>query len=99
MRRMVAGAALAAAFVVGSAVPALAGERGGNGAETPAGDKARSACAYSGLEDWDFEAPVVPGVTQNWGQIIREAGPLGGANSVLTPWGEEGCNAKAYPNK
>ena len=60
MRRMVAGAALTAAFLIGSSAPAFAGERGGNGAETPAGSMARSLCAYSGLEDWDFESDVVP---------------------------------------
>lgn len=98
MGKRVALAAVCVAALVGSG-SALAGERAGNGEETPAGDKARSACAFSGLEDNDFEAPVQPGVTQNWGQIIRVAGPLGGANSVLTPFGEEGCNAHQYPNK
>ena len=39
-----------------------------------------------------------PGVTQNWGQIIKAFGPMGGANPVLTPFGEEGCNAHMYPN-
>lgn len=77
----------------------FAGERAGNGTATPAGEKAASACAFSGLEDFDFEEDVDPGVTQNWGQIVREFGPLGGANSVQTPFGEEGCNALTYPNK
>ena len=85
--------------VVLSSGTAGAGEITGNGNETPAGEKARSLCAFSGLDDMDFESPVVPGVTQNWGSIIREAGPLGGANSVQTPFGEEGCNANLYPNK
>jgi hypothetical protein len=99
MRKAIVGAVVAAGLVLSSGGAALAGERTGNGKETPAGDKARSACAFSGLEDNDFESPVVPGVTQNWGQIIKVAGPLGGANSVQTPFGEEGCNAHLYPNK
>ncbi len=99
MRKAMVAAVVTAALVVGTGSAALAGERTGNGKETPAGDKAKSLCAFSGLEDNDFEAPVEPGVTQNWGQIIKVAGPLGGANSVLTPFGEEGCNAHLYPNK
>lgn len=79
---------------------AFAGERTGAGEETPAGSKARSLCAFSGLEDFDFEADVQPGVTQNWGQIVRVAGPLGGASSTFVPGeGEIGCNAHLYPNK
>ncbi len=99
MRRLVAGAALTAAFVLGSSVPAFAGERGGNGAAVPGADNAMSLCAYSGLDDMDFESDVVPGVTQNFGQLVRMLGPLGGADSVLTPFGEEGCNAHLYPSK
>jgi hypothetical protein len=99
MRRAIVAAIVAAGLVVGTGGASLAGERTGNGKETPAGEKARSLCAYSGLEDFEFESPAVPGVTQNWGQIIKIAGPLGGANSVLTPFGEEGCNAHLYPNK
>ncbi len=89
--------ALSVAFVVGSAGGALAGERTGQGKATHSPGNARSLCAFSGLEDNDFEADVVPGVTQNWGQIIKEAGPLGGAASV--PFAEEGCNAHLYPAK
>ncbi len=88
---------LAALAISGSV--ALAGERTGNGKQTPVGERAASACAFSGLEDNDFLAPVEPGVTQNWGQIVRVAGPMGGANSVEGPFGEEGCNAHLYPNK
>jgi hypothetical protein len=98
-RRALAAAAVCAAVVLGSGGAAVAGEITGSGEPTPAGDKAKSLCAFSGLEDFDLEAPVDPGVTQSWGQIIRVAGPLGGANSVLTPFGEEGCNARDYPNK
>ena len=99
MRRVLAGAAVGAVFILGTSGAASAGERGGNGAAVPGAGHAASACAYSGLEDNDFEADVVPGVTQNFGQLVREFGPLGGANSVQTPFGEEGCNAHLYPNK
>jgi hypothetical protein len=99
MRKAIVGAALAAGLVVGTAGAAFAGERTGTGGPTAGPDHARSACVFSGLEDFDFEGPVVPGVTQNFGQIVRVEGPLGGANSVETPFGEEGCNAHLYPNK
>ena len=73
MRRPVLlGIAVGAVIVLGSAGGAVAGERGGDGHETPAGDKARSLCAFSGLDDMDFEAPVQPGVVQNWGTIPKE---------------------------
>ncbi len=45
---------------------AFAGERAGNGEPTPVNDyRAGSICAFSGLEDFDFESPAVPGVTQH----------------------------------
>lgn len=103
MRRpMLLGIAVGTVIVLGSAGGAFAGERGGSGKETPAGDKARSLCAFSGLEDMDFEAPVDPGVVQNWGHIpkeIRDMFSVRGAAEVATPFGEEGCNANLYPNK
>ena len=98
-RAMGAAAAVGLAVVLGSGGIAHAGEITGNGKPTAGPDHAKSLCTFSGLEDNDLESPVVPGVTQNWGQIIRVAGPLGGANSVQTPFGEEGCNAHLYPNK
>ncbi len=97
MKKGLVGAALCAALVFGSAGSALAGERTGQGKPTQAPNHAKSACAFSGLEDHDFEGPVTPGVTQNWGQIIRVAGPLGGAANV--EFIEEGCNASLYPLK
>jgi hypothetical protein len=90
------GAGTAPALGLGASI-AFAGERAGNGEETPAGDKAKSSCAFSGLEDHDFEQDVDPGVTQNRGQIVRFAGPLGGADDV--EFIGEGCNANTYPNK
>ncbi len=58
---------------------AFAGERSGNGEATPIKDyTASSICSFSGLEDMDldddgdFDAPVDPGVVQNWGIIPKE---------------------------
>jgi hypothetical protein len=52
---------------------AFAGECGGNGEPTPINDyRSNSICSFSGLEDMDFEAPVDPGVVQNWGSIPPE---------------------------
>jgi hypothetical protein len=90
---------LCAALVVSPAAAALAGERTGTGEETAGPTNANSLCVFSGLEDFDFQAPVDPGVVQNWGHVKRELGLTGGANSVLTPFGEEGCNAHLYPNR
>jgi hypothetical protein len=90
--------AVAATCVVGlvGAGSVFAGERTGSGKPTPVNNyTAKSFCAFSGLEDNDFESPVVPGVTQNWGQIVKVAGPLGGAADV----GGDGCNAHKYPAK
>ena len=50
-----------------------AGEITGTGNPTPVnGYNANSICAFSGLDDMDFEAPVQPGVVQNWGSIPKE---------------------------
>ncbi|MFE7845974.1 hypothetical protein ACFUTX_12385 [Microbacterium sp. NPDC057407] len=101
-RSMLLGIAVGAVIALGSGGGAFAGERAGDGHETPAGEKARSACAFSGLEDFDFGAPVQPGTVQNWGHIPKEARDMfsvRGAAVVSTPFGEEGCNANLYPNK
>jgi len=94
VKRVLVVAAVGAAMVVASSPAAFAGEVNGNGGETPAKYNARSNCAYSGLED----DPVSPGTTQSWGTIIRDAGPLGGANDTIGPFGPDGCNAVMYPN-
>lgn len=103
MRRSIfLGVAVGTVIVLGSAGGAFAGEIGGSGKDTPAGDKARSACAFSGLEDYDNTQPPTPGVVQNWGHIPQEARKMfstRGASQVSTPFGEEGCNASMYPNK
>lgn len=92
----------AAVVLAGGAAPASAGEVSGNG--KPLTVKAKSLCAYSGLDDWASpeEQPeggllVVPGIVQNWGHVKRAFGLTGGANSVVLPFGEEGCNAHLYP--
>lgn len=72
----VVGVVLGAATVVGFGGSAFAGEGTGSGKGGPNGDgvpggigKARSACVFSGLEDFDGAQPVEPGVVQNWGHI------------------------------
>ncbi|MEO8330476.1 MAG: hypothetical protein ABI586_10760 [Candidatus Nanopelagicales bacterium] len=94
----------ATAVSIGGAGIASAGEVTGNGQEITIHSK--SACAFSGLEDWANSNPqppggidVSPGTVQNWGHVKHGAGLTGGANSVQTPFGEEGCNAHLYPNK
>lgn len=62
---------LAALFCVAAVTgsgSAFAGERAGNGEATPVNAwVAGSICAFSGLDDFDFESAVVPGVTQHPG--------------------------------
>ncbi|MEO7572875.1 MAG: hypothetical protein ABIX10_10600 [Acidimicrobiales bacterium] len=98
MRKTLVGIVVCAGLVLGTGSAAFAGERSGTGAETAGPSHAKSLCVFSGLEDFDFEAPVQPGVVQNWGHVKQEFGLTGGANSVQTPFGEEGCNAHLYPN-
>jgi hypothetical protein len=69
--KLVAGTLLAAGFLIGTAGVASAGERTGTGSQTPIRDVAASECAFSGLEDFDFEAPVQPGVVQNWATAFK----------------------------
>jgi len=97
-------ATCATMFSAVGATAASAGEVTGNGNTVTIHSK--SACAYSGLEDWASPDPqpeggilVKPGVVQNWGHVKKAFGLTGGANSVQTPFGEEGCNAHLYPNK
>jgi len=73
-RKIIAGAAVLAFSVVSvGGGTAFAGERGGSGKPTPINSyRANSICSFSGLDDMDFEAPVQPGVVQNWGSIPKE---------------------------
>lgn len=67
------GAAAALALIASTPAVAFAGERGGNGEATPVNNYvAASLCAFSGLDDMDFEEDVQPGVVQNWGVIPKE---------------------------
>src|SRR5688572_6607427 len=67
MKRILATTVLALATVGATGTAASAGEITGNGNPTPInGYNANSICAFSGLDDMDFEAPVQPGVVQNW---------------------------------
>jgi len=71
--RAVLTALASLALIAALPTTALAGERGGNGEPTPVnGYIASSLCAFSGLDDLDFQEPVQPGVVQNWGAIPKE---------------------------
>ena len=103
--RSVVGAGLCAAMMLtGGVGAAFAGEVTGNGKVISMNGK--SLCSFSGLEDWASVAEqppggvhVDPGTVQNWGHVKHPLGLTGGANSVQTPFGEEGCNAHLYPAK
>ena len=75
------------AFAVVAVGSASAGEMTGSGKWIAGSDSAplngKSDCAYSGLNDnyvLGNPIPDVDGFTrpQSWGQVIRNAGPLGG---------------------
>ena len=68
-KNILLGMAVGAILVLGSAGGAFAGEVNGKGEPNRGGDKAHSACVYSGLEDGseDPEGPSGPGTVQNWG--------------------------------
>lgn len=79
MKRTLGVLVVALGMVGATSGTAFAGERGGNGEATPVkGHIASSDCSFSGLEDMDFDddgdfdAPVQPGVVQNWGTIPQD---------------------------
>ena len=90
VRRIVAAAACTVAVAGLGAGSAFAGEITGNGKwirgteEAPLNGK--SECSYSGQND-EFILEVAGdwGRTQSWGQIVRFAGPLGGAAFGCNP--------------
>ena len=92
MRRLLAVVACMTAVAGLGAGSAFAGEITGKGKYIAGSDAAplngRSECAYSGLDDPDVD-PVTGeddfGRTQSWGQIIRFAGPRGGASFGCNP--------------
>ena len=96
--RVVAVGLGSAALVVVSSASAFAGEVTGNSTPTQGPAHSNSACAFSGLND-EPDSPTEGGRTQSYGQIVRYVGSLGGANSLIGPFGEDGCNAHMYPNK
>jgi hypothetical protein len=97
MKRILATAVATLAIVGGTAGAASAGEITGNGRPTPInGYNANSICAFSGLDDMDFLAPVQPGVVQNWGSIPKEV------RDFLATVGEHpgtACNGHQNPTK
>lgn len=76
-KKALAGAALSLATIIGVGSSVAAGEVTGTGKPTPAGQRAHSVCAFSGLEDgwhlvgFDANGPIViavptgPGLVQN----------------------------------
>lgn len=90
MRSALIGICTVAALTLGAG-SAFAGEIKGTGELMEV--KARSDCAYSGLEDH----PAQPGTVQNFGHVKKVFGIPHGANSVMTPFGMTGCNAHLYP--
>src|SRR5436190_19486392 len=84
-----AGVALfaAVAFAAIGVGSAFAGEITGNGKWIAGSDAAplngKSDCAYSGVNDNYVLGRTIPDAdgftrTQSWGQVVRQAGPLGG---------------------
>ena len=78
MRKLIAGAALALFVSCAGGTAAFAGEVNGNGKPTPIRDRAKSASAFSGLEDGltlvgftpegapiIIQVPTGPGLVQN----------------------------------
>ena len=74
-KNILLGMAVGAVFVLGSGGGAFAGEVNGHGDLTPGGDKARSACVYSGLQDGAEPGTTAgPGNVQNWGHQKKATG-------------------------
>ncbi|MCZ7587960.1 MAG: hypothetical protein M5U27_03685 [Gaiella sp.] len=90
MKRALVGAVVAAVMAAAMSGTALAGEITGNGKWIAGSEAAplngRSECAYSGQNDeFVLGIPGDHGRTQSWGQIVRFAGPLGGAAFGCNP--------------
>ena len=109
MRRRSTVALLAALMVMAmtlGASAAFAGEVTGSGQGGPEGDgvpgaveNGRSACLFSGLEDFDNQEPPEPGTVQTWGHtkdapVVLDA-PRGASYAQLDFGGGafwHGCN-------
>ncbi|WP_193598022.1 hypothetical protein [Microbacterium sp. YJN-G] len=80
MKKTAVGTALALMLVLGGASAAMAGEYTGNGGDVPGGDKAHSACHFSGRDlpddvegnpmGFDDDA-ITDGHVQNYGMLVR----------------------------
>lgn len=101
--KLVVGAAMCAASVIGVGGSVFAGEvTGAGGTSGPNGDgttgmrgNAKSECGFSGLEDGGDNTGQ-PGVTQNWGQIPKEV--RDGLRAIgVSP--EQLCNGQRNPQK
>lgn len=94
MKRSIVGAAICAATIVGFSGSAFAGEITGNGKTTPIKDRgvARSACAFSGLEDGIHLAGFDPDTGL---PIFVEVD--GGPGVVQTPHGEPAADVVFPP--
>ncbi|UWF77857.1 hypothetical protein [Microbacterium neungamense] len=80
MNKTAIGAALALVFVLGSSGTAMAGEYTGQGGDVRGGDKAHSACHFSGQDvpdDVEMNPPgfdddmITEGHVQSYGQYVR----------------------------
>lgn len=87
LKRLVAPALCAVAVAAMGSGSAFAGEITGSGKWIAGSESAplngKSACAYSGRNDNSVLGNPLPDGdgftrTQSWGQVIRNAGPLGG---------------------
>lgn len=88
---------LAALGTIGAtAGTASAGEITGSGNPTPVNSyNANSFCAFSGLDDMDFESPVQPGVVQTFGSIPKGFRPPPGSEEHPG----QACNGHKTPTK
>ena len=83
MKKTAASAALALMLVLGGGSAAMAGEYDGRGGDVRGGDKAQSACHFSGRDlpdDVEGNPPgfdddmITGGHVQTYGQIVRAGG-------------------------
>ena len=96
MKKALATVVVALGIVGASGTAASAGEITGNGNPTPVNTYiANSFCAFSGLDDMDFEGPVQPGVVQNWGSIPKQGRPAPGTEDHPG----SACNGHKLPTK
>ena len=102
MKKFLAASMLCAVATFGFSAVASAGEVTGGGKGGPNGDgvtgmveHGNSPCGFSGLED----EPLDPGTVQNWGHSKDFLGGGGAAGPIVTPFGEDGCNAHLFGRK